>query len=288
MIPQASLSGTPNIQRQLALLTLLGDDDPSVSQQIRAQLIAGGQTTLEWLETHRYHDDPQVRRRLWEIFDHFAAAQADSEFLTFTLAHGEHFDLEQAIWLFVRTRYPDAPLAGYRAQLDEWASSMRTVVAATASAEIRLQCVNRELYGRLGFKGNANSYYDPQNSYLNRVMDRRRGIPISMCLLYMFICRRLNLPVTGVGMPGHFLCRYQTPREEFYVDAFHEGRLLTKLDCVKRLREFGGDFDDSALLPISARRTLQRVVANLHLIHKEAHDRAEMDRLQRYRIALAR
>lgn len=284
----APLTGTPSIQRQLALLTLLGDDDPLVSEQIRAQLISGGQATLEWLENHRYHDEPLVRRRLREIFGHFAAAQADAEFLTFTLAHGEHFDLEQSIWLFVRTRYPDVPVDGYRAQLDDWAGAIRPTLTAASSVDARLQCVNEQLFGRLGFKGNANTYYDPQNSYLNRVMDRRRGIPISLCLLYLFVCRRLNLPVTGIGMPGHFLCRYQSPREEFYIDAFHEGRLLTKLDCLKRLKEFGSDFDEGALTPISTRRILQRVVANLHLIHKEARDRAETDRLQRYMIALAR
>lgn len=281
-------TGTPSIQRQLALLTLLGDDDATVSGQIRAQLIAGGQASLEWLENHRYHDEPAVRRKLREIFEHFSAAQADSEFLTFTLAHGEHFDLEQAIWLFVRTRYPDSPIEAYRAQLDEWAGAIRPGLTGPASVEARLQCINDHLFGKLGFKGNANSYYDPQNSYLNRVMDRRRGIPISLCLLYLFVCKRLNLPVTGIGMPGHFLCRYQSPREEFYIDAFHDGRLLTKVDCLKRLKDFGSDFDEGALSPISTRRILQRVVANLHLIHKEAHDRSETDRLQRYMIALAR
>lgn len=278
----------PGIQRQLALLTLLGDDDLVVSDRIRAQLIAGGQGTLDWLQNHRYHDEPVVRRRIWEIFQHFAAAQTDTEFLTFTLAHGEHFDLEQAIWLFVRTRYPELPVSGYRAQLDEWAGELRLEVAGCASAEAKLQCINRQIYTTLKFKGNSTNYYDPQNSYLNRVMDRRRGIPISLCLLYLFLTRRLNLPVTGIGMPGHFLCRYQTPREEFYIDAFHEGELLTKIDCRKRLKDFAVDFDETALLPISPRRILQRVIANLHLLHKEARERVEADRLQRYLMALAR
>ena len=278
----------PSIQRQLALLTLLGDDDPSVVSQIRAQLIAGGPATLDWLENHRFHDEPVVRRRLREIFDHFAAAQADSEFLTFTLAHGENFDLEYAIWLFVRTKYPSAPVEAYRAQLDEWAGRLRPELPDAGSVEAKLKIINQYLFGTLGFKGNTEAYYDPQNSYLNRVMDRRRGIPISLCLLYLFLTHRLGLPVTGIGMPGHFLCRYQTPREEFYIDAFHEGRLLTKLDCLKKLRDFGSDFDEAALSPISSRRILQRVVANLHLLHKEARNRTETDRFQRYMIALAR
>jgi regulator of sirC expression with transglutaminase-like and TPR domain len=281
------LSGMPGIQRQLALLTLLGDDDPAISDGIRAQLIAGGQGTLDWLENHRYHDEPSVRRRIREIFQHFAAAKADTEFLSFVLAHGEHFDLEHAVWLFVRTRYPETPVNGYRAQLDEWAAELRPLVRESSTAERKLQHINQVLYEKLGFKGNAANYYDSENSYLNRVMDRRRGIPISLCLLYLFLTQRLDLPVTGIGMPGHFLCRYQTSREEFYIDAFHDGQLLTKIDCRKRLKDFAVDFDEAALLPISSRRILQRVVANLHLIHQEAGERREGDRLQRYLMALA-
>ena len=281
-------SEMPGIQRQLALLTLLGDDDLAISNRIRTQLIAGGQGTLDWLENHRFHDEPLVRRRVREIFQHFAAAQADTEFLTFTLAHGEYFDLEQAIWLFVRTRFPESPISGYRAQLDEWAGELRPEIAECTTAEARLQRINHHLYRTRGFKGNSGNYYDPENSYLNRVMDRRRGIPISLCVLYLLIAHRLNLPVTGIGMPGHFLCRYQTPREEFYIDAFHEGQLLTKIDCRKFLKNSAVDIDESALLPISSRRILQRVIANLHLIHKEAGERRESDRLQRYLMALAR
>jgi regulator of sirC expression with transglutaminase-like and TPR domain len=104
----------------------------------------------------------------------------------------------------------------------------------------------------------------------------------------MFVARRLGLPLVGIGMPGHFLCRFQTATDEFYIDAFHGGQLLSRIDCKKRLVNLAVDYDDRHLAPISPRRILQRLIANLHLIHKEKRHRREAERLESYLVALAR
>ena len=129
---------------------------------------------------------------------------------------------------------------------------------------------------------------DPANSYVNRVMDRRRGIPISLSAVYLFVGRRLGLPVAGIGLPGHFLCRYQTSREEIYIDAFNGGKLLDRADCRRRIETLAVEHDDSHLAPVTSRRMLQRMIANLHLLHKEKKQRAEAERLQRHLVALSR
>ncbi len=119
-------------------------------------------------------------------------------------------------------------------------------------------------------------------------MDRRRGIPISLSAVYLFVGRRLGLPVAGIGMPGHFLCRYQTSREEIYIDAFNGGKLLDRADCKRRIEALAVEHDDSHLVPVTSRRMLQRMIANLHLLHKEKKQRAEAERLQRHLVALSR
>jgi regulator of sirC expression with transglutaminase-like and TPR domain len=286
--PAKDSAALPSPERQAALLTLLADDDPAIAGQFWQQLVATPEDTLRWLPAHRLHADPAIRRRVREVLDFFGARAADAAFMDFVLHRGEHFDLEEAVWKFVRARTPEAPVAGYRAQLDDWAETVRERLRRPLEGAELLGELNALLFGQLGFKGNEASYYDPANSYLDRVMDRRLGIPISLCVLYLFVAKRLALPVTGIGMPGHFLCRYQTPREEYYIDAFHGGQLLTRIDCKRRLKQFATEYDDSHLLPISPRRILQRMIANLHLIHKERRDRAEADRLQRYLVALAR
>lgn len=287
-IESSGTASAPSAARQSALLTLLADDDPAVSGQIRAQLIGGGSETLSWLGHHRLHADPIARRRVQEILDHFGSAEAESAFLSFLGHHGENLDLEEGLWRFVRTKYPEAPVTAYRAQLDEWAGRLADEMAGSATGADILGRINHLLFTELGFKGNEQQYYDPANTYLNLVMDRRLGIPISLCVIYLFVCRRLNLPVTGIGMPGHFLCRYQTPREEHYIDAFHGGKLMTRIDCLRRLKQFAVDYEDTVLQPISPRRILHRVISNLHLVYKERRDRNEVARLERFLASLAR
>lgn len=285
---QSALPQTPSPERQRALLTLLADDDPVVSGAIQGQLLAGGATTLAWLRPHRLHDDPGVRRRVREILIRHGRAQADLDFLDFCNRHGEHFDLEEAVWLFARTRTPDANIAAYRAQLDQWAEEARPFVEAAEDGLRVVLGLNLVLFQRHGFHGNGDDYYNPENSYLDTVMDHRRGIPISLCCVYQFVGRRLGLPMVGIGMPGHFLCRYQTAQEEHLIDPFHAGALVTRGEARRRLEHFTlGDLE-SHLEPISARRCLQRMISNLHIIHKERREPDEALRLQRYLMLLSR
>ncbi len=285
--PGSANGSTLSTAQRHALLTLLGDDDPAVVQIARRRLEDAGEDGLQFLQGQRVHPEPAIRRRVREILRDHAAARFDTAFTAFILTHGEHFDLEDAAWLFTLTTHPEINVAAFRAQLDDWAGEARELMASPAGSGA-LPAIGEVLFGRLGFRGNEGDYYNPANSYLDQVMDRRLGIPISLSLIYMFVARRLGLPVVGIGMPGHFLCRYQTPTDEFYVDAFHGGQLLSRIDCKKRLVNLAVEYDERHLSPISPRRILQRLIANLHLIHKERRHRKEAERLERYLVALAR
>jgi regulator of sirC expression with transglutaminase-like and TPR domain len=232
-----------------------------------------------------------VRSRVRALLDAQARLEADREFLEFCAGHGEHFDLERAVWILARTRNPEAPVEAYQAQLDDWARAAAPGVEAATDGAGVVAALNAVLFGEQRFRGNAEQYFDPENSYLDRVIDRRRGIPITLCCLYQFVARRLGLPVVGIGMPGHFLCRYQDAQGEWLIDAFHGGRLVTRSEARQRLAHFFSmaDSDGSILLqPISPRRCLQRMIANLHVIHQERRDTAEARRLQQYLILLSR
>lgn len=285
--PDPKSNALSESQRQ-ALLTLLGDDDDAIWQLARRRLTDGGPESLQWLESKRLHPDPLVRRRVLAIFHERDAAAADSTFLTFLLTHGDAFDLEGAVWMFAKARYPEVNIDGYRALLDVFAGEIAERVGASASGEEQLGILNEHLFGKLGFRGNEGAFYEPENSYLNRVIDRRLGIPISLSAIYLFVSRRLNLPVTGIGMPGHFLCRYQSARETHYIDPFHGGKLLSAADCLERIQKLDVPFDEAHLVPLSPRRTLHRMIQNLHVIHREQKQSTEALRLHRYLVAIAR
>jgi regulator of sirC expression with transglutaminase-like and TPR domain len=120
------------------------------------------------------------------------------------------------------------------------------------------------------------------------VIDRRTGNPISLCMVYLFLARRLHLPVAGIGMPGHFLCRFQCPTDELYIDAFNRGKLLSRTDCVTYLVQTNYGFQEVLLAPATPRRILLRMCSNLHQIYLHLKLADETARLQRYIVALAK
>lgn len=288
---EAAAQSTPqpfDERERSALLKLLGDDDPVIFKAVRERIIARGPTACDWLRPHSLSSDPTVRKHAREIIHHFESRDADREFLSFCLRHGEDIELETGALKLAATTYPELNPAAYQALLDEFADNLRPRIPPDAEPREHLKTINEHLFTELGFHGNEESYFDPKNSYLNQVLDRRTGNPISLCTVYLLVARRLNLPVVGIGLPGHFVCRYQSSRDSVYIDAFDRGRLLTKADCVQYLLHSAFGLNDQFLTPISSRRILMRMCGNLHqsYLHLEQHDNAT--RMQGYIMALSR
>jgi regulator of sirC expression with transglutaminase-like and TPR domain len=288
MQPIQKSSLLPAETRKAALLTLLADEDVVVSQAARQALLAYGPAVVDWLKPHALSNEPVLRKRTREVIDHFERHNADTEFLSFCLSQGEDFDLEQAALLLARTEYPSLCSAAFPALLDQYAAEIRERLSANHSPEQIIAVINEYLFKEMGFTGNEKNYYEPENSYFNRVMERKTGNPISLSMVYLFLGRRLRLPMVGIGLPGHFICRFQSSTQEFYIDAFNSGKILTKADCIKYLAHTNHSVQEGYLLPLSPRRMLLRVCANLHQIYTQRAQREEVSRLQRYLVALAK
>ena len=193
------------------------------------------------------------------------------------LAAGEEADLDlaRAALYLAAEEYPTLDPDAYVARLDAMAADAAALPLETAPPLGRLLALNRYLFAEQGFTGNAYHYYDPRNSFLNDVLDRHTGIPITLSVVYLEIGWRLELPLAGVGMPGHFLVGYYPEDEPRYVDAFNQGRLLSRDECAARLQEqFGSGFvfHDEHLAPVSKRQILTRMLANLKQIYLQCQD----------------
>lgn len=274
--------------RRTALLNLLADEEPAVYRAVRTKILSFGPKAIGWLKPQTLSSDPVLRRRAQEIVSHFGRQAADDLFLAFCLKHGEEFDLEEGAWLLAQTQYPEINPEGYRAILDELANELRERIDLSGSAKEVLGGINDYLFGEVGFSGNETNYYDPENSYLNRVIDRRTGNPINLSLVYLLLGRRLKLPIAGIGLPGHFVCRYQSTLSELYIDAFNHGRILAKADCVQYLLQGNYTVRDDYLAPVTPRRMLLRICGNLHQIYLHHELSEQTTRLQRYLVALAK
>lgn len=275
-------------EKRKALLCLLADEDPGIYLPVREKIISLGPHVCDWLKYFVLDENPIVRRRVRDVISHFKRLKADTEFSAFCLNHGEDFELEEACWLLARTVDPEINTEAYRAVLDDYAHDLMHKIDFGSEPESIMAAINRYIFQTQRYQGNEDNYYSADNSYLNRVIDQRQGNPISLCMIYQLVGRRLGLPVTGIGLPGHFLCRFQTPRQDYYIDAFNKGRLLTKTDCMKYLKQAGYEFHETFLMPASSRRILLRMCSNLHQIYQRDNQAADAARLHGYIVALSK
>ncbi len=180
--------------------------------------------------------------------------------------------------LIARDEYPGLDPDLYDTLLHGHAQSLRAEVEAIDSWPLKMQAINRHLFDELGYSGNHDAYYDPRNSYLNEVCERRLGNPISLAMVQIDVARRLGVPLDGVSFPGHFLVRLPVGDSLLVMDPFNRGRPLDEDELRERAsRHFGGDApDDDALLrilhPAGNRAILMRILRNLHAAYAEGAD----------------
>ena len=190
------------------------------------------------------------------------------------IAEKEPLDLARAALAIAHEEYPSLDEAAYLRKLDDIAAQVMRSLPPGALPERRVGRLNLVLFRELGFRGNDADYYDPRNSFLNEVLDRRMGIPITLSVVYLEVARRCGLAAQGINFPGHFLCKVPLDEGELIVDPFHRGRLLGKEDLQKLLQSTSRDARLSArhLRAASGRDILSRMLLNLRAVYLERRD----------------
>ncbi len=180
--------------------------------------------------------------------------------------------------LIARDEYPELEAGTYDTLLQCHAEHLRGEIDAIEAWPLKMQAINRHLFEELGYAGDHEQYYDPRNSYLNEVFERRLGNPISLALVQMEVARRLGMPLDGISFPGHFLVRLPVDDGVLVMDPFNRGRPLDVDELRERAKpHLGGDVpDDEALQhilsPASHRGMLVRMLRNLHGVYVERGD----------------
>lgn len=212
--------------------------------------------------------------------------QSHESFLNYCRRPSDQIALEEGVWLLARTRYSNNDIEQGKAEINRHALELSRRMNPDGEMTNWLGVMNAYLFEELGFHGDREDYYNEENSYLNRVLDRRAGIPISLSALYLLIAWRLRLRIEGVGMPGHFICRAATDDGETFIDVFNKGDILTREDCIALIRRTGHPYQPAALKPSSAREMLARMCGNLYAIHSKNEHPTEARWHQEYIKAL--
>jgi regulator of sirC expression with transglutaminase-like and TPR domain len=190
----------------------------------------------------------------------------------------DQIDLAEAAFLIGAYANPELDVDECRERLSSLVQRIGPQLEDVADECGRVHRLCFVLFQDMGFRGNQNQFYDPQNSHLATVLQRRLGIPISLSVLLMEVARRLDIPLKGVGFPGHFLVRYDDKDTAMFIDAFHGGRVLSEVDCADLLETLGGGkvpFDVDLLQPVTRSHILLRMLRNLKAIHMRVGDTSE-------------
>lgn len=183
----------------------------------------------------------------------------------------ERIDLLRAALAFARIEYPRLDIEPYVKHIEQLASRVASLISDTGDPGKSIAALNQVLFQEEMFRGNLVDYYSPRNSFINDVLDRRLGIPISLAVIYLEVARRVGFPLFGVGMPGHFLLKhYEVSGRAILIDVFERGRIVTEEDCQKKLNKiYAGQIvlQPEFLMPVTRRQMLTRMLNNLKTIY---------------------
>jgi len=239
---------------------LLDDPSPVVRLAVLGKIKAAGLPGVLWLETLTKDEAlaAHARTLLADLRTPEAAAHS-------FLAHirDPHCDLEEACLLLERATDPSLADDAYSAELDRLAERTRELVAEPLDVRAKCRLLCRVIFGEEGYRGAQESFAVPSSSLLSQVIHSRRGIPISLCLVFLLVARRLGLPVEPVGLPGRFMVGIFRGREPLYIDCYEGGAFRTRGEVQLLLLDNHLPADEAFLQPVTTHQTLARCCRNL-------------------------
>ena len=268
----APIVSLPSANTIHALLRLLSDPNEQVARTIQDQLARLGPGVLPFLE-QAGTEDAVWESRVAYIKEEIRFEQLKDEFQKFVFKSARQEDWEHGAFLIAKLAYPDISISHYGECLDHLAEEFRIKwFAAESPSGKAARQLSTFLFKDKGFSGNRTQYSDPDNSYMNRVIETRQGIPISLSALYVFVGKRLGLPLAGVAMPGHFLTKIEGETPAQFVDCFNGGTLLREQDCERFITASGWAYDPKVLEKCSTPTILARMLGNLLRIYEQEPD----------------
>ena len=255
-----------------ALAQLLDDPDPIVQSSIWSRLEELGRTALPPLLDARDGAEEPLRSEIDAVVHDLHLDDVEQAWTA--VMGADTVNLERGAFLLALYRFPRLDIPVYRAKLDRLAERVRPNLDGLLGIERGL-ALAKGMHEDLGFRGNKKHYHDPNNSYLNRVIERHLGIPISLSVIYLLLAERLDVEAYGANMPAHFLVKCPGASGEVFIDCFDDGQYLTKDACVRFLLKLGVTPRTHYFEAASPRTILLRMGRNLLAIARD-NDQAQM------------
>jgi len=255
---------------QDAFRALLDDTDPVVRAALVAEFARRGDGAVPLLHTLAQGQDRSLAWHAAWFLQQLKVSDPVAEFRSFI--RSLHYELETGALLLGRIHAPALDIGVCCATFDELAARCRELMVEPSTAREKCRVLNRVLFHEYGFRGNAEHYTDPLNSFLDEVLARRKGLPITLSIVYILVAQRVGLTLEPVGLPGHFLAGCFLESAPFFIDAFEQGALRTPEELLTALRRHHVAPTLADLAPTPVREVLCRCCRNLSNHYALAHD----------------
>ncbi|MBG6235233.1 regulator of sirC expression with transglutaminase-like and TPR domain [Pedobacter sp. CAN_A7] len=252
-----------------ALVKLLDDTDQEVFQHVEQRLLDYGPTAIVYLETAWEQSlDVLLQERIENVVHRIQFNTVKEDLRLWQLSGA--FDLLQGAMIINRHQYPDLDEQKLLNQIDEIKRDVWTGLQDEMSSIEKVKLINHIFYTQHGFTGNVKNHQDPQNSYINQVLESKKGNQISLAIIYATVAQKLDIPVYGVNLPQHFILGYLDEGKQeqdysvlFYINAFNKGAIFGKHDVDQFLRQLNLEPQPGYYTPCSNKEIIGRVIRNL-------------------------
>jgi regulator of sirC expression with transglutaminase-like and TPR domain len=267
-----------------ALITLLRDPEIKVHGPARHKLLELRKDILPALvAARRIERNPEARARIEGVIYCVHALEIDDHLEEFARQDDVHLDLEAGCLLLARVAYPDLQPAALSSPLDAMADELGRRLLSVTEPLAQIEALGRYLFIDRGFHGHQVGCDDPNHSFLNKVLERRKGLPIALAVVTILVARRLELPIVGVAMPGHYIVKYvMEDADDILIDPWGGGAVVSRQHCAELLGSWGVVLEDHHLDVCSDRTTLQRMCRNLIKPFFHLHDHQRLGHVVRF------
>jgi regulator of sirC expression with transglutaminase-like and TPR domain len=248
-----------------ALISLL--DDPEIAPQIQSEIQNLGETIIPYLEESWEETlDPQQQQRLEDLIHQLQFEGLQQRLRVWRDAGAQ--DLLEGMWLLNSYQYPDADLQALNRAIEQLRFEAWTLLRSEMHPADQVQMLNHVIFRNHKFSANTQHFHSPANSMLQRVIETKRGNPLSLCVIYLLVAQRLDLPVFGVNLPNLFVLTYQAENKAFppfYINCYNRGVVLSRADIEHYVGQLGITSQDAFYEPCSNLDIVRRAMRNLQV-----------------------
>jgi regulator of sirC expression with transglutaminase-like and TPR domain len=262
-----------------ALVSLLEDEDAEVIRHVEDKILSIGNEVIPFLEEQWESSfNPGQQRKIEELI-HLLQFDQLKDRLKAWVNEGAA-DLLEGAWIVATFQYPDIELSFLRKEIEQLYYTVWLDFKNAMHPLDQIKTINTALFDKLKFKANTKNFHAPGNSMINVVLETKRGNPISLCILYIFIAQKLEMPVYGVNLPNLFVCTYKSEQQQFYINAFNKGLIFSRSDIENYIQQLHLNEEDIFFEPCSNEDIIKRILRNLIVSFEKIGDHQRSDEVK--------